>query len=180
LSLDLAGLRPQAAVLLEVRGLPGSVRKLVESVDGLGRLAHLLAVEADHATDGRRRRRAWRGRRFDDQVAHPRLPTSFGAVARTPTGRYHGPAELLLDGEKVADVVIDIHGSAHVMEDGGMGTDQWDGLVLAGPGYDVRDLFVDMLQKTFTLRTPDGRETTAFFRNDRGTLGGSSPFPFDG
>jgi hypothetical protein len=88
-------------------------------------------------------------------------------VARTPTGRYHGPAELLLDGEKVADVVIDIHGSAHVMEDGGMGTDQWDGLV-------------DMLQKTFTLRTPDGRETTAFFRNDRGTLGGSSPFPFDG
>jgi hypothetical protein len=101
-------------------------------------------------------------------------------VARTPTGRYHGPAELLLDGEKVADVVIDIHGSAHVMEDGGMGTDQWDGLVLAGPGYDVRDLFVDMLQKTFTLRTPDGRETTAFFRNDRGTLGGSSPFPFDG
>jgi hypothetical protein len=101
-------------------------------------------------------------------------------MARVPTGRYHGPAELLFDGDKVADVLIDIHGSVRVLDGGTTGSDQWDGLVLQGPGYDVRDLFVDMLQKTFTLRTPDGRETTAFFRNDRGTLGGSSPFPFDG
>ena len=107
-------------------------------------------------------------------------PASVGAMARAPTGRYHGPAELLLDGDKVADVVIDVHGFVRVLDGATTGSDQWDGLVLPGPGYDLRDLFADMLQKTFTLRTPDGRETTAFFRNDRGTLGGSSPFPFDG
>ena len=91
LSLDLAGLGPEAAVLLEVRRLLGDVRKLVEPVDGLRRLAHLLSGEADHATDGRPSRRPWRGRRSDDHQLQAVLGPALERLRRTFTNRasYH-------------------------------------------------------------------------------------------
>jgi hypothetical protein len=91
LSLDLARLGPEAAVLLEVRRLPGDVRKLVEPVDGLRRLAHLLSGEANHATDGRPRRRPWRGRRSDDHQLQAVIGPALERLRRTFTNRasYH-------------------------------------------------------------------------------------------
>jgi hypothetical protein len=74
-------------VLLEVRRLLGDVRKLVEPVDGLGRLAHLLSGEADHATDGRPSRRPWRGRRSDDHQLQAVLGPALERLRRTFTNR---------------------------------------------------------------------------------------------
>ena len=77
-------------MLLEVRRLPGDVRKLVEPVDGLRSLAHLLSGEADHATDGRPSRRPWRDRRSDDQapaIARRAAAIASSAAALVPESR---------------------------------------------------------------------------------------------
>jgi hypothetical protein len=97
---------------------------------------------------------------------------------REPRGRYVGPAELLTDGDKLADVDVSLHGWVTLIADGNEppieGTKGWDGTV-AGLSGDQR---VAALRHQITVRTPDGREAQAVLRTQT-DLVGSGPPPFD-
>jgi hypothetical protein len=106
-------------------------------------------------------------------------------MAWVHTGHYSGPAQVLVDDNKVADATIDLRSLKRVMTTTTLagqqpvegGTESWEGRIVSAD-RDLGDLFRDLLGTVFTLRTPDGRETTAVLRDDHGTLAPSSIFPF--
>ncbi len=97
---------------------------------------------------------------------------------REPRGRYVGPAELLIDGGKLADVNVSLRGWVTLIADGNEapveGTKGWDGSI-AGLTADER---FTALGHQITVRTPDGREAQAVLRTQT-DLVGSGPPPFD-
>jgi hypothetical protein len=104
---------------------------------------------------------------------------------RRPRGDYNGPAEVILDGERLADVTISLHGWIDMIPDRGLtpgpdipGETGWDGHIVAG----LTDDLIDRLTRPavmFTLRAPDGRETVAFLSGSGGALSGNTDFPFE-